>query len=96
MAIEKGTKKGQAVKAQFAFSAPNAYEVYLVGDFNDWDTQASPMKKDKKGLWKTAFPLKPGRYEYRFIVDGNWENDPSCSFCVQNDFGSMNCIRMVE
>jgi 1,4-alpha-glucan branching enzyme len=54
------------------------------------------MKKDKKGVWKAAVSLKPGKYEYRFLVDGNWENDPSCTGCVSNEFGSKNCVRIVE
>jgi len=83
-------------KVQFEFLAPAAQEVYLAGDFNNWDTSASPMKKDKKGIWKTALPLKPGRYEYRFLVDGNWENDPSCCDCVPNEFGTQNCVRIVD
>jgi 1,4-alpha-glucan branching enzyme len=83
-------------KVQFEFPASEAQEVYLAGDFNNWDSSANAMKKDKKGLWKTTLSLKPGRYEYRFLVDGNWENDPSCCDCVPNEFGSQNCVRIVE
>ncbi len=83
-------------KVQFEFPASEAQEVYLAGDFNNWDSSANAMKKDKKGLWKTTLSLKPGRYEYRFLVDGNWENDPSCAGCVPNEFGSQNCVRIVE
>jgi len=83
-------------KVPFEFLAPEAREVRLAGGFNDWDVNANPMKKDKKSSWKTSLPLKPGRYEYRFLVDGNWENDPSCCDCVPNEFGSQNCVRIVE
>jgi 1,4-alpha-glucan branching enzyme len=83
-------------KVQFEFLAPEAEKVYLAGDFNNWDTNANLMKKDTKGTWKTDLSLKPGRYEYRFFVDGNWENDPSCSNCVPNEFGSQNCVRIVD
>ena len=102
MAVKKsiGTPKTKTRvlvrKVQFEFPAPEALEVYLAGDFNNWDSNASPMKKDKKGIWKTALSLKPGRYEYRFLVDGNWENDPSCSNCIPNEFGSQNCVRIIE
>ena len=88
--------KTKTKKVQFEFLAPGAQEVYLAGDFNNWDTSANPMKKDKNGLWKTSLSLKPGSYEYRFLVDGNWENDPSCSYCVPNEFGSENCVRNIE
>ena len=82
-------------KIIFEFSAPEAKEVSLVGNFNQWNSQANPMKKDKKGIWKVALPLEPGRYEYRFIADGNWKNDPSCSSRVVNEFGDENCVRIV-
>jgi len=82
-------------KIKFEFSAPEAKEVSLVGNFNQWNSQANPMKKDKKGIWKVTLSLAPGRYEYRFVADGNWENDPSCSCCVANEFGGENCVRIV-
>ena len=89
-------EKNKTKKIQFELSAPGAQKVYLAGDFNNWDANAHPMKKDKNGIWKTALSLKSGRYEYRFLVDGNWENDPSCCDCAPNEFGSQNCVRIVE
>ena len=89
-----GVKSAQG-KIKFEFSAPEAKAVSLVGNFNKWNSQANPMKKDKKGVWKATLSLGPGRYEYRFIADGNWENDPSCSCCVANEFGGKNCVRNV-
>jgi 1,4-alpha-glucan branching enzyme len=88
--------KDKTKKVQFELLAPEAQKVYLTGDFNNWDPKTSRMKKDKKGIWKTVLSLTPGRYEYRFLVDGNWENDPACCDCVPNEFGSQNCVRIVE
>jgi len=97
MAKKTGTGKSKAEKrVQFEFSAPEAKEVYFAGDFNNWDTGAHPMKKDKNGNWKVTLDLRPGRYEYRFFADGRWENDPGCSSCVPNEFGSKNCVKIVE
>jgi 1,4-alpha-glucan branching enzyme len=102
MATKKETVKSEAKskeipteKIKFVFPAPEAGKVSLAGDFNNWDTLASSMKKDKKGIWQVIVNLKPGRYEYRFFVDEKWEKDPSCTECVPNDFGSMNCVRIV-
>jgi len=97
---KKTESKVKAVKSLkrkivFEFSAPEAKEVSLAGNFNQWDTQANPMKKDKKGIWKATLSLEPGRYEYLIIADGNWENDPSCDCCVANEFGGRNCVRIV-
>ena len=99
---KKGTVKSKAEakvltkKAPFEFLAPEAREVCLAGDFNNWDPNANLMKKDKKGIWKATLSLKPGRYEYRFLVNGNWVNDPACCDCVPNEFGTQNCVRVVE
>ena len=82
-------------KIKFEYSSPEAKEVFLAGNFNQWNTQVNPMKKDKKGIWKATLSLEPGRYEYRFIVDGNWKDDPSCSSSVANEFGGKNCVRIV-
>ena len=96
MVAKSKTKKNLTKRVQFEFLALDAQEVYLAGDFNNWETSTNLMKKDKKGIWKTIFSLTPRRYEYRFLVDGNWENDPSCCDCVPNEFGSQNCVRVVD
>jgi 1,4-alpha-glucan branching enzyme len=93
---EAKSKSKSTKKIQFVFPAPDAQKVSLGGDFNNWDTHAEPMKKDKKGIWKVTVNLESGRYEYRFFVDDKWEKDPSCTECVPNDFGSMNCVKNVE
>ncbi len=97
---ERGTSekktKSPTRKVQFEFRSPEASEVYLVGDFNNWDTRAKKMKKDKEGIWKVTLSLKPGRYEYRLFADGLWKNAPSCSGCVPNEFGTLNCVKIVE
>jgi len=94
----KGKAKGGELKkrVQFECLAPDAQKVCLVGNFNNRDAKTNPMKKDKNGIWKTTLSLKPDRYEYRFFIDGNWENDPSCSCCAPNEFGSQNCVKIVE
>ena len=89
-------KKTANEKVIFEFPAPEAQEVCLAGDFNGWDPRTNPMKRARNGLWKATLSLAPGRYEYRFLADGQWENDPSCSGCVPNPFRSKNCVRTVE
>jgi len=98
MDTKKSKTKGKVLtrKVLFEFLAPEARAVHLAGDFNQWDANAHPMKKDKNGKWATTLSLKPGRYEYRFVVDGKWENDPACSNCVPNEFGSCNCVKVAE
>lgn len=92
----KTKEKVPTRRVQFEFSSPEAKEVYLVGEFNNWDTHANIMKKDEDGIWLTTLSLKPGRYEYRVLVDAIWMNDISCSGCIPNEFGSQNCVKIVE
>jgi len=80
----------------FRLDAPQALQVSLAGDFNDWDPRTRPLKPDKNGVWRASFDLPPGRYEYRFLVDGQWQDDPRCEERVPNEFGSHNCVKVVK
>jgi len=88
--LKSETKKPKMVN--FALSAPEAKNVSLTGDFNSWDIHSHTLKKNFKGTWEININLNPGRYEYRFLVDGEWRNDPNCTTCVPNPFGTKNCI----
>lgn len=83
-------------KITFSLQAPNAESVALVGSFDSWEQNPIPLKKLKNGLWKTTLSLASGTYEYRFLVDGQWCDDPECSVRVSNPFGAENCVRVVE
>ncbi len=61
---------------RFTYYDPRAKQVYLAGDFNSWDVTATPMTRDDKGVFSVVVPLGPGRYEYKFVVDGQWVADP--------------------
>jgi 1,4-alpha-glucan branching enzyme len=80
---------------QFAFPSPTTRQVSLAGDFNNWDTNASPMQKGSDGTWRLSVPLGPGRYEYRFYADGVWRDDPSAQQRAVNPLGTQNCVRIV-
>ena len=81
---------------EFKLYAPAAKKVVLSGSFNKWDTKKLIAKKDTKGNWLVKVSLKPGRHEYKFIVDGSWINDPRCTACVANSLGSHNCVVEVK
>lgn len=82
--------------AEFKLYAPQAKKVILSGSFNKWDSKKLAAKKDSKGNWVVKTSLKPGRYEYKFFVDGAWVNDPRCTSCVPNAFGTHNCVLEVK
>lgn len=82
--------------AEFKFHAPMAKKVSLVGSFNNWNTKGTSAKKDAQGNWLIKVNLKPGRYEYKFLVDGNWINDPSNRAMTTNSFGTQNNILEIK
>lgn len=77
---------------EFKFNAPQAKRVNLSGTFNNWDTRGLSARKGSNGDWLVKLNLKPGKYEYKFLVDNSWVNDPQCNSCVSNSFGTKNCI----
>ncbi len=83
-------------KIEFSFLAPHAQAVYLAGDFNHWNPSSHPLEKESAGLWKISLNLDPGPCQYRFLVDGQWQNDPACQSCIPNEFGTLNCLRVIE
>lgn len=91
---QAATKPGKAVS--FEFYAPLAQSVSIAGTFNQWNSSKNPLKKTNDGKWQGSVQLKPGRYEYRFFVDGHWENDQRPVKCVPNTFGTWNCILEIE
>jgi 1,4-alpha-glucan branching enzyme len=72
--------------------APDAREVSVAGSFCDWRTGSHALKRNGSGGWTTTIPLPPGRYEYRFVVDGEWRDEPQCIERVPNPFGTENCV----
>ena len=82
-------------RVNFQLWAPAAKTVSLVGTFNSWNAQTHLMKKDADGCWRKSIIVVPGRYEYRYIVDGKWENDPVNINCCPNDYGTYNNVREV-
>jgi len=83
-------------ETEFALLAPRAQRVCIAGDFNQWSLSLHPLKQDKKGNWRISIGLNPGQYQYRFFVDGEWQNDPNCFSFINNSFGTTNCLKTVE
>jgi len=83
-------------KAQtFSFAAPDARSVQLVGDFTHWQQQPINLRKGADGIWRATVELAPGDHHYRFLVDGEWHDDPECALHVPNPFGSQDAVRQV-
>jgi len=89
-------KMGVERKIEFKISAPKANWVGIAGNFNGWRPDALTAKKDRSGVWKATANLMTGTYEYKFVVDGSWIVDPSCSRRTRNALGSENSVLVVK
>lgn len=90
-AFEKAVKnEGGSKKIDFEYFAAEAKEAAVAGSFNDW--KPAPLKRNGNGKWSLSLKLKPGRYEYRYLIDGTWQNDQRPVECVPNAFGTWNCV----
>ena len=69
----------------------NSRKVYLSGSFNSWSTMQSPMQFVDSG-WKLSIKMKPGKYFYKYIVDGNWISDPFNKQTEKNEHGTYNSV----
>jgi len=75
--------------------APEAGEVYVAGNFNRWRTGATPMQNTGAGEWVARMMLRSGQYEYRFVVDGRWSDDPCAPQRMANPYGGFNSVFLV-
>lgn len=95
MAIKKQFLKSKPVcKVTFTVPAEEAKSVAVVGSFNEWNAEATPLKKLKNGSFKGTVDLESGNsYEFRYIVDGDYQNEQEADSLVWNDFaGAENSI----
>jgi len=74
---------------------PAAKQVCVAGSFNNWQPERTPLKASGNGRWSGDLKVGPGRYEYLFVVDGQWLPDPNAKESVQNPFGGRNSILTV-
>jgi 1,4-alpha-glucan branching enzyme len=92
--LEAGSNT-RPVEVELTCEAPQAETVFVAGDFNQWRAHDLRLRQDETGTWKVQVWLAPGPHEYRFIVDGEWQDDPHASARVPNAFGSNNCVLQV-
>jgi len=93
--IMSNRNKGKK-RVKFQLTAKDAEYACLVGDFNGWDPEKHPMRKNADGVWEKVAMLAPGRYEYKFQVDGKWRIDTRNTERCRNKFGTENCILNVH
>ncbi len=98
MSIKKQFIKTKPVcKVTFSVLAKEANEASVVGDFNNWSIAAGVLSKLKNGTFKATFDLdKDAVYEFKYVIDGEFVNEPEADSYKWNDFaGSENSILAV-
>lgn len=76
----------------FVVAAAGAHSVRIAGDFNDWNPERTPMTHLRDGAFYARLPLGPGRYQYRYVVDGHWMRDPANPRMTTNPYGDVNSV----
>ena len=77
----------------FKFEAPEARDIYVAGDFNDWKiSDEGRLGRSENGCWEKRVRIAPGRYRYKFIVDGEWTPDAKNPELEPNVFGTFDSI----
>ncbi len=89
-----------ATVAHFRFE-PNSHRplrsVGLVGDFNDWKGDDDIMTPNESGAYELNIPLAPGRYHYKFVIDGKeYVSDTTCAIKESDGYGGINSVMTVE
>jgi 5'-AMP-activated protein kinase regulatory beta subunit len=79
-------------KTRIEFHGEQALQVSLAGTFNDWRPDATPMLALGDVRWEKELMLPPGRYEYLFVVDGEWQSDPAAVEQTPNVYGGLNSV----
>jgi len=89
------TETGNGRMQTFSFTAPVASNVQLVGDFTHWQQEPINLRRGEDGTWRAAVELPAGVHHYRFLVDGQWHDDPECALHVPNPYGGQDAVRQV-
>jgi len=79
-------------EVRFSVFAPDAKEVFLVGEFNNWRADEDSLMSAENGTWQKKMGLNPGKYRYRFVIDGSWVEDISNPLKEMNPYGSQDSL----
>jgi 1,4-alpha-glucan branching enzyme len=90
MAVENRKQDGEVTFVLKGY--PDARQVYLAGDFNQWNSARHRMSRARDGSFKVKVSLKPGEYQYKFIADGVWIADAGAARQAPNPFGGVNSV----
>ena len=87
---------GKSIPVILKYDAPKAQSVTIAGDFNDWDTERTKLKKNMGGLWEITLKLTHGRHRYVYVVDGECVLDPNAHGAEKTDEGYKTSMLFVS
>ncbi|NVM21113.1 MAG: AAA family ATPase [Desulfobacterales bacterium] len=91
--VEERQKEPMKKEIAFTFEAPADAAVQVAGDFNDWVPESLQLTESQgRPLWQKAISLKPGSYQYKYLIDDRWLPDPANDKTVDDLFGGANSI----
>lgn len=91
--VSLGSGQETKVYVRLVLLQPEARSVSVAGDFNGWNPGQTKMERSEGGMWTATIALKPGRYQYMFVVDGKqWIADPFAVDGTGDGFGSQNAV----
>ena len=79
---------------EFSFFRPQASDVFLAGDFNDWREGDLSMTADGQGYWTARLPLPAGEFKFRYCADGAWYADYAAFGVEPGVFGLDSVVRV--
>lgn len=84
---------GELYPVEFVYETDrDATRVCLAGAFNQWNPDSFPMIKEKNGVWSLTLDLPMGYYAYKFVVDGQWREDPKAARTRPDGLGGRNSV----
>ena len=97
-ALKPSVPKPLAGAVRFTVLAPGAKQVVLVGSFNGWAKDATPMKiVDGSSVWVVDVPLAEGEYTFMYVIDGvRWMTPPQAEDFIIDGFGQTNGVVIVR
>jgi len=93
--MSQSNVKVQRQMVVLTFNDIDCRRLQLAGDFNNWIPDRNIETRNINGYWQKVFTAEPGIYEYRIIVDGKWQQDPTNSAEVPNELGGINSLLQI-
>jgi 1,4-alpha-glucan branching enzyme len=90
------TPEAEFVTVSLEADFPDAERVYVAGTFNEWNGTDVALEKGEDGVFRTTFKLPPGIYQYKFVVDGTWVEDPANPETIDDGYGGVNSVLIAE